>query len=83
MMPPGGMAGAGGGAQGKDDKAETKRVSVPSVKNGAPVQGRISTPPPAAPTVTKNVDGKPVQTRRIVVPSDRNEAKVDGDDKGK
>jgi hypothetical protein len=83
MMPPGGMAGAGGGAQGKDDKAETKRVSVPSVKNGAPVQGRISTPPPAAPTVTKNVDGKPVQTRRIVVPNDRNEAKVDGDDKGK
>jgi hypothetical protein len=83
MMPPGAMAGAGG-AQDKDDKAATKRVSVPSVKNGAPVQGRISTPPPpAAPTVTKNVDGKPVTTRRIIVPNDKAEAKADSDGKGK
>lgn len=84
MMPPGGMAGAAGG-QDKDDKAATKRVSVPSVKNGAPVQGRITTPPPppAAPTVTKNVEGKPVATRRIIVPNDKAEAKADGDDKGR
>ncbi|AQA03649.1 hypothetical protein BVC93_15870 [Mycobacterium sp. MS1601] len=78
MMPPGAMGGAGG-AQDKDDKAATKRVSAPAVKNGAPVQGRISTPPPAAPTVTKNVEGKPVSTRRIVVPTD----KPDTDEKGK
>lgn len=83
MMPPGAMAGAGG-AQDKDDKAATKRVSVPSVKNGAPVQGRITTPPPpSAPTVTKNVDGKPVATRRIIVPNDKAEAKPDTDDKAK
>ncbi|WP_307787126.1 hypothetical protein [Mycolicibacterium mengxianglii] len=83
MMPHGGMAGAGGGGGSKDEKAPTKRVSVPSVKNGAPVQGRIATPPPAAPTVTKNVDGKPVATRRIIVPNERTEAKADSDDKGK
>ena len=81
MMPPGGMA--GGGQDGKDDKAPTKRVSVPTVKNGAPVQGRISTPPPAAPTVSKNVDGKAVSTRRIVVPNDKSEAKPDKEDKGR
>ncbi|MET0699732.1 MAG: hypothetical protein ABWY93_08700 [Mycobacterium sp.] len=67
MMPHGGM---GGGAEGKDDKAGTKRVSVPSVKNGAPVQGRITTPP-SAPTVTKRVDGKPVASKRIVIPNER------------
>lgn len=81
MMPPGAMGGAGG-AQDKDDKAATKRVSPPSVKNGAPVQGRISTPPPAAPTVSKNVEGKPVSTRRIIVPSDKPDAKAE-DEKGK
>lgn len=66
MVPPGAMHG-GGGAE-KDDKADTKRVSVPPVKNGAPVQGRITTPPPA-PQVTKKVEGKPVATRRIIVPN--------------
>jgi hypothetical protein len=65
MMPPGAMAGAGG--TGNDAKADTKRVVPPSVKNGAPVQGRISTPPPTA-TVTKHVQGKPVATRRILQP---------------
>jgi hypothetical protein len=79
MMPHGGM-GAGGAQGDKDDKAPTKRVSVPTVKNGAPVQGRITAPPPPAPTVSKNVDGKPVATRRIVVPNDKS---TDGDDKGK
>jgi hypothetical protein len=81
MMPPGGMA--GGGQDGKDDKAATKRVSVPTIKNGAPVQGRISTPPPAAPTVSKNVDGKPVSTRRIVVPHDKTNDKPDSDDRSR
>jgi hypothetical protein len=53
----------------KDAKADTKRVSVPTVKNGAPIQGRITTPPPAPLQVVKKVDGKPVATRRIIVPS--------------
>ncbi|CAN5464875.1 hypothetical protein BH11ACT6_BH11ACT6_60060 [soil metagenome] len=83
MMPHGGMGGGGGTQDGKDDKAPTKRVSVPTVKNGAPVQGRISAPPPPAPTISKNIDGKPVNTRRIIVPNDKSDAKVDGDDKGK
>lgn len=78
MMPHGGMGGAGGGD--KDGKAETKRVAVPSVKNGAPVQGRIATPP-SAPTVAKKVDGKTVASKRIVVPSDRANDKTQGDDK--
>ncbi|MBB3600467.1 hypothetical protein FHT40_000100 [Mycolicibacterium sp. BK556] len=67
MIPPGAMHGAGGSE--KDAKADTKRVSVPSVKNGAPVQGRITTPPPQ-PQVTK-ADGKPVATRRIIVPNSK------------
>ena len=65
MVPPGAMHGAAG--TDKDAKADTKRVSVPPVKNGAPVQGRITTPPPL-PNVTKLVAGKPVATRRIVAP---------------
>ncbi len=67
MVPPGAMHG-GAGAD-KDDKAATKRVSVPTIKNGAPVQGRITAPPPAPPQVVKKVDGKPVATKRIVVPN--------------
>lgn len=67
MVPPGAMQGAAGTE--KDAKADTKRVSVPTVKNGAPVQGRIVTPPPASPQVVKKVDGKPVATKRIVVPN--------------
>jgi hypothetical protein len=76
MMPPGAMHGAGG--EGKDDKPGTKRVSVPSVKNGAPVQGRVSVPP-TGPTVTKQVEGKTVATRRIVIPNDKNSEKADED----
>ncbi|MCV6974448.1 hypothetical protein H7J11_08105 [Mycobacterium bourgelatii] len=64
MMPPGAMHGASG--TGNEAKPETKRIVAPSVKNGAPVQGRITTPPPA-PAVIKHVDGKPVATRRIVL----------------
>jgi hypothetical protein len=68
MMPPGGMAGAGGA--GSDTKPETKRVVTPSVKNGAPVQGRIVAPP-AAPEVVKRVAGKPVASRRILAPDQK------------
>jgi len=64
MMPPGGMHGAAG-ASG-ENKPETKRIVGPTVKNGAPVQGRITAPP--MPAVTKHVDGKPVATRRIALP---------------
>ncbi len=65
MMPPG----AGGAAAGgNDSKADTKRVVPPSVKNGAPVQGRITTPQ-SAPEVVKRVAGKPIASRRIL-PSD-------------
>lgn len=73
MVPPGALHGAGG--QSNDAKTDTKRVVVPSVKNGAPVQGRIS-PPPATPEVTKRVEGKPVVSRRILLP----DQKPDGDE---
>ncbi|CAJ1586189.1 hypothetical protein [[Mycobacterium] wendilense] len=76
MMPPGAMARGGGDA--KDDKTATKKVTVPSVKNGAPVQGRVSAPP-TAPTVSKQVEGKTVATRRIVVPNEKKTAKTDDD----
>jgi len=62
MMPPGAMQGAGGA--GSDAKPDTKRIVAPAVKNGAPVQGRITTPA-ANPEVTKRVDGKPIASRRI------------------
>ncbi|MHA7650951.1 hypothetical protein ACX9NE_16095 [Mycobacterium sp. ML4] len=65
MMPPGGMQGAAGSTG--EAKPDTKRIVGPTVKNGAPVQGRITTPPPL-PAVTKRVDGKPVATRRIALP---------------
>jgi hypothetical protein len=68
MMPPGAMAGAGGA--GSDSKPETKRVVTPSVKNGAPVQGRIVAPP-SAPEVVKRVAGKPVASRRILAPDQK------------
>jgi hypothetical protein len=74
MMPPGAMHGAG--AAGKDEKHDTKRIVAPSVKNGAPVQGRITTPPPG-PEVVKRVEGKPVASRRIILP----DQKRDEDDK--
>jgi hypothetical protein len=67
MMPPGA---GGGAASGSDNKAETKRVVPPSVKNGAPVQGRITTPQ-TAPEVVKRVAGKPIASRRILAPDDK------------
>ena len=75
MMPPGAMQ--GGGGAGSDAKPDTKRIVAPAVKNGAPVQGRITTPPPS-PEVTKRVDGKPIASRRILLP----EHKRDDDDAG-
>ncbi len=68
MVPPGAMGGATGAE--KDAKADTRRVSVPPVRNGAPVQGRLTTPP-VLPPVTKKVDGTPVVTRRVVVPGSK------------
>lgn len=68
MMPPAAMQGVGGA--GSNDKTDTKRVVPPSVKNGAPVQGRITTPR-NAPEVIKRVEGKPVATRRILAPDYR------------
>jgi len=65
MIPPGAMHGAGG--TGNDTKADTKRIVAPAVKNGAPVQGRITTPPPTV-EVTKHMEGKPIASRRILLP---------------
>jgi hypothetical protein len=48
MVPPGAMAGANNAD--KDPKADTRRVSVPPVRNGAPVQGRLTTPPTLPPS---------------------------------
>ncbi|MDT5168650.1 MAG: hypothetical protein QOD02_1977 [Mycobacterium sp.] len=79
MMPPGAMGGAGGA--GGDSKADTKRVVPPSVKNGAPVQGRIVAPPTAA-EVVKRVQGKPVASRRILAPDQKPEDD-DGADQGR
>ncbi|GFG75192.1 hypothetical protein [Mycobacterium botniense] len=64
MVPPGAVH---GGGPGSDVKPDTKRVVPPTVKNGGPVQGRIITPP-ATPEVTKRVEGKPVASRRILLP---------------
>jgi hypothetical protein len=66
MVPPGAMTGTGGAD--KDAKADTKRISVPQVRNGTPVQGRL-TAPPVAPVI-KRVEGKPVASRRIIAPGD-------------
>ena len=66
LIPPGAMHPAAAGD--KDAKTETKRVSVPTVRNGAPVQGRL-VPPPAAPTALTRVEGKPVATKRVVAPA--------------
>ena len=65
LIPPGVPGGTAAGE--KDVKTDTKRVSVPTVRNGAPVQGRLMTPPPVGP-LTTGADGKAVSTRRIVVP---------------
>jgi len=66
MVPPGAMTGTNGAD--KDVKADTKRITAPQVRNGAPVQGRL-TAPPVAPVI-KRVEGKPVASRRIIAPGD-------------
>jgi hypothetical protein len=68
MMSPAGMQGAGGA--GANDKPGTKRVVPPSIKNGAPIQGRI-TSPLKPPEVIKRIEGKPIATRRILAPDPR------------
>jgi hypothetical protein len=74
MMPPGAMHGAAG--TGSDAKPDTKRVVAPAVKNGAPVQGRITTPPPT-PEVTKRGEGKPIASRRILLPDHKRDDDTD------
>jgi hypothetical protein len=69
---PGGMHGAGGPAS--ETKSDTKRVFVPSVKNGAPVQGRITTPPPE---VTKRLASNPIAARRVVASDQRPDGHAD------
>lgn len=64
MVPPAAMNGAA--AADKDTATGTKRVSVPPVRNGAPVQGRI-TAPAADANPTRTAPAKPVATRRIIV----------------
>lgn len=61
MIPP---AGLGGTSVDREAKNDTKRVTAPSVRNGSPVQGRI-TAASALPLVTTRIDGKPVASRRI------------------
>jgi hypothetical protein len=78
MVPPGAMAGAGG--SGSDSKTDTKRVVAPSVKNGAPVQGRIVAPPTAA-EVVKRVQGKPVAARRILAHDQKPDDEQDDESK--
>lgn len=68
MMPPGAMRGPDSSAQ--DAKPDAKRLSVAPIKNGAPVQGRLVVPP-TIPQVVKKVEGIPVATKRIVVPTNR------------
>jgi hypothetical protein len=72
MVPPGAVGAAA--VADKYSKPDTKRVSVPPVRNGAPVQGRLI-PGPALPPVTRKLTGRPVTTRRIATP----EGKTDGD----
>jgi hypothetical protein len=74
MMPPGAMHGAAG--TGSEAKPDTKRVVAPAVKNGAPVQGRITTPPPTS-EVTKRGEGKPIASRRILLPDHKRDNDAD------
>lgn len=59
MIPPTGLTGTAASEQ----KGDTKRLAVPAVRNGAPVQGRIA--PASGPAVTTRIEGKPVAARRL------------------
>lgn len=63
MVPPGAVGAAAN--TDKESKTPPKRVSVPPVRNGAPVQGRL-TAHPSLPAVTKKVEARPVAVRRTV-----------------
>jgi len=64
MIPPGPLHAATDRAAPPD----TKRVTVPGVPNGAPVQGRIISPPPGPPA-TRTVEDRSVAARRIGAPA--------------
>lgn len=70
MIPPGALSAA---ANNTAVPPETKRVAAPAVRNGAPVQGRI-TGLPAGPPAPRTLEGRPVEARRIVVPVAPDEA---------
>lgn len=67
MIPPGPMSPAADRAA----PPETKRVAAPAVRNGAPVQGRITGPP-----APRTLEGRPVEARRIVMSSASDEAEA-------
>ena len=55
------------------------------MKNGAPVQGRITKPPKpqTAPEVVKRVAGKPVASRRNLAPDDKRDDDEDEIDRNR
>ena len=65
LIPPGAVPPAAGAERSTDTgtKAGTKRVSVPPVRNGAAVQGRITA---ADPVAASRVAGRPVAHRRVL-----------------
>jgi hypothetical protein len=81
MMPPGAMGGAGAG--GSDSKADTKRVVPPSVKNGAPVQGRIAKPQTAPEVVKRMSPANQIASRRILAPDDKRDDDEDEIDRNR
>lgn len=71
MVPPAAMNAAAPGD--REARTDTKRVSVPPVRNGAPVQGRLTAPPvpaEAAVAPVRTVQGKPIATRRVITTRD-------------
>lgn len=75
MMP--GMAGAGSGSgSGSKNAAEEKRIAAPGVAHGAPVRGRMTTPPsvPVTQSVKKDKQAQPpvvTATKKIAVDDKR------------
>lgn len=73
MMPmmPGG--GAGGGKVGNDDKAAEKRIVAPSVPNGQPVKGRVTSTPNVPVTRSAAKDDGPQAIRVLKRIADHDE----------